>query len=259
MRMFLDTAAKRIAAALPDRAFVAAIGGLYTRFEPELRRLAQLAPPGGTAVDVGAWYGPWSRRLAQHATQVVALEPAPRAADVLRRTAPANVRVIEAAASDTNGEAQLWLPPQDGGAEGVSSLTPSERNTRRLTVPTVTLDSLGLTDVTFIKIDVEGHELPVLRGAETTVLRDQPNLFIELEVRMQPIAPAVELLAGWGYRAWVLPGDEWIPLSSFDLETHQQNTGHVAADGFLRRSLWPRPRYVNSVLFQPEHRPPPGA
>ena len=54
-----------IIGAVPPRAIAAAMCRLYPRVEPELARLAQYMPRGGTAVDVGAWYGPWTRRMAR--------------------------------------------------------------------------------------------------------------------------------------------------------------------------------------------------
>jgi FkbM family methyltransferase len=243
--------ASRLASRLPDRLLVATLAALYGRFEPELRRLSELCPRGGTALDVGAWYGPWSTRLARRAATVVAFEATPALADILRRTVPPNVRVVGAAASDRIGEAEIWVP-DSAGPNGVNSLVKLEHHSRSLRVPTVTLDSLELTDVRFAKIDVEGHELPVLHGAEATVRRCRPRLFIELESRMQPIEPIVELLAGWGYRGFVLPGRRWLPLSEFDLVDHQRRTQHVATRGLTRRVLWPWPRYVNSVLFLPD-------
>ena len=43
--------------AVPGRAFAAVMRAVYPRLEPELACLATWAPRGGTAVDVGAWYG----------------------------------------------------------------------------------------------------------------------------------------------------------------------------------------------------------
>ena len=74
-----------------------------------------------------------------------------------------------------------------------------------MTVPRVTVDSLDLSDVRFVKVDVEGHELPALRGAEQTVRRDRPLLLVEVEERIQPIEPVLALLGGWGYRPYVMP------------------------------------------------------
>ncbi|HKT03224.1 MAG TPA: FkbM family methyltransferase [Rugosimonospora sp.] len=240
--------ASRVVTRLPDRYLVAALTAVYSRFEPELRRLPELCPRGGTALDVGAWYGPWSARMARRADRVVAFEATPRIADILRRAAPSNVEVVAAAASDEAGEADIWVPDA-AGPNGVNSLVRNATHSRAMRVPTVTVDSLGLEDVRFAKIDVEGHELPVLRGAEKTVRRWQPALFIEVESRMQPVSSIVDLLGSWGYRGWVLPGRAWLPLDRFDLVAHQRRTEHVAGRGLTKRVLWPWPRYVNSVLF----------
>lgn len=254
----MTTLAARLAPLLPERLIAAAARLVYPRFEPELARLDELCPPEcGTAVDVGGWYGPWTRRLSRRAGRVVTVEPVPRLARLLTSAAPANVRVVQAAASDHPGTARLWLPPGDDGERGVSSLVRRDIHARALDVRCVTLDGLGLTDVGFIKIDVDGNELAVLRGASGLLVRDRPALFVELESRIQPITPVVDLLAGLGYAGWVLPAWTWLPLDPATLEAHQARTSYVASKGLLRRVLpFAGPRYVNSVLFLPDGRRP---
>nr|WP_202510282.1 FkbM family methyltransferase [Streptomyces sp. SID5643] len=253
--------AARVAPLLPARLVAAAARALYPRFEPELARLAELCPPGcRTAVDVGGWYGPWTHRLSGLAEQVVTVEPVPHLARLLVAAAPPNVRVVRAAASDRPGIARLWLPSDDSGDRGVSSLVRRDIHGRALDVPCVTLDELGLRDVGFIKIDVDGNEPAVLRGATGLLARDRPALFVELESRIQPIAPVVTYLSLLGYDGWVLPGDTWVPLARFPLEDHQADASYVVSHGLLRRvlpsPLRRGPRYVNSVLFLPDGRRP---
>ncbi|MBA0049966.1 FkbM family methyltransferase [Streptomyces sp. AJS327] len=250
------TLASRIGPHLPPRLLTRATDLLYPRFEPELGRLADFCPRGGTAVDIGGWYGPWTRRLATRADRVVTVEPVPHLARHLRGTAPERVEVLQAAASDHSGRATLWLPADGRGDRGVSSLVRREVHDATLEVACFPLDELALSDVTLLKIDVDGSELPVLHGAEATIARERPALFIELEVRIQPLDPVLSLLSGLGYDGWVLPAREWCPLASFDLAEHQRRTGHVAEHGLLRRSLAPHRRYVNSVLFLPDGRTP---
>lgn len=255
------TLAARVAPFLPTPVVAAAARAVYPRFEPELARLAELCPPDcDTAVDVGGWYGPWTHRLARRARRVVTVEPVPHLARLLAACSPPNVRVVRAAASDRSGAARLWLPPDDGGDRGVSSLVRREIHGHALDVTCVTLDGLGLKDVGFIKIDVDGNESAVLRGATGVLARDRPALFVELESRIQPIAPVVTYLSLLGYDGWVLPAGSWVPLTRFPLEAHQARASHVASHGLLRRVLpygpLRGPRYVNSVLFLPDGRRP---
>jgi FkbM family methyltransferase len=242
-----STVSSAVAGLLPERVVAAAIRSAYGRVEPELAGIAEFVPRGGTALDVGAWYGPWTRRLTRLADHVVAVEPTERLASHLRRAFPA-VQVVRAVASDHIGTAILHVPAA-GPLVGTSSLEYGEGVDVR--VPRLTLDSLELTAVTFIKLDVEGHELPALHGAEQLIRRDRPLLLIELEARIQPIQPVLDLLDGWGYRGHVLPGPRWLPLADFDLVAHQRSAIARVRQGFVRRVLWPRPRYVNLVLFRP--------
>ncbi|MFD0856450.1 rRNA adenine N-6-methyltransferase family protein, partial [Actinomadura adrarensis] len=62
------------------------VRSVYPRLEPELSRLSEYVPAGGTAVDIGGWFGPWTRRLAKRADRVVTIEADPRLAALLRRT-----------------------------------------------------------------------------------------------------------------------------------------------------------------------------
>lgn len=249
------TLASRVAGHIPERLLVTLISLAYRRFEPEIRRLDEVCGRGGTMVDIGGWYGPWTRRLVRRADQVVTIEPTPLH-QVLQRTLPPQVAVIAGAASDHCGTADIWLPPSDMGVRGVSSLHRRDIHGTSITVPLVTLDGLSLRGVTFIKIDVDGHEVPVLRGAAETIKRDQPRLLVEVEERIQPVTGVISLVESWGYRGWVLPGRRWVPIADFPLASYQARTSHVAERGLLARVLWPFPRYLNSVLFLPGHQVP---
>jgi FkbM family methyltransferase len=244
------TIASRVGVHLPDELLVRLISLAYRRYEPETRHLDEVCGRGGTMLDIGGWYGPWTRRMARRADKVVAIEPTPLHA-ILRRTAPSNVEVIAAAASDHAGEAEIWLGPSGVGAEGVSSLHRRDVHGVSMKVALITVDELALDDVSFMKIDVDGHEVPVLLGAMETIKRWRPRLFIEVEERIQPVSALNGLLESVDYRGWVLPGRQWMPLSGFDLVAHQARTCHVAERGLARRTLWPYPRYVNSVLYLP--------
>jgi FkbM family methyltransferase len=251
------TVAADLAARMPEKLLVRLISLAYRRYEPEIRRLNEVCGRGGTMIDIGGWYGPWTRRLRHRAAESVVIEPTPLH-QVLRRTLPSRVEVIAAAASDSRGEAELWVPTADAGVRGVSSLHRRDIHGESIKVPLVRVDDLGLSDVRFIKIDVDGHEVAVLRGAEAVITRDQPRLLIEVEQRIQPVTDVIDLMRSYGYRGWVLPGRNWLPVDSFPLAAHQAQTAHVSERGLLARALWPSPRYVNSVLFLPKDQVPTG-
>lgn len=252
------TLTSRLAGRLPDALVARAVGATYRRAEPELGRLSELCGSGGVMIDVGAWYGPWSLRLARRADRLIAIEPTARY-EVLRKILPANTDVIHAAASDEAGTGELWTVGHGNGTEGMSSMRRREIHGASMPVPLIRIDDLDTRDVRFIKIDVEGHELNVLHGAQETVRRDRPRLLVEVEERIQPVEPLIKLVAGWGYAGWVLSGRSWCALEEFDLVRRQAATVHVAKRGMMKRLIWPYPRYVNSVLFIPAEQGHPGA
>jgi FkbM family methyltransferase len=137
-----------------------------------------LLPDGGVFLDVGAHVGRWALRLARKASRVVAVEPNPATAAVLRAHIALNdvrnVDVIEMAAWDC--ETRLGLSdPQDKVTGGSTSVVEGGD-----TVQARPLDAV-LGDVTpdLVKMDVEGADLHALRGMQEMLARARPTLFIE--------------------------------------------------------------------------------
>lgn len=175
---------------------------------------------------------------------MVSFEPNPVVAGRLRPVLPANVRLVAAAASDAAGTASLHAPDSIG-AEGVGALGPKAAGS--VDVATVTIDSLDLHDVDFIKVDVEGHELQALAGGLATIERSRPTLLVELETRHGPVRPVFELLEPFGYDAFVLLAGTLVPT---DATTY---TGPTAPPrSYLSTVVRPeRDRSPNNVLFIP--------
>jgi FkbM family methyltransferase len=248
--------ATRVATLMPDAWFTGAMARAYRRFEPELPRIDDFCPRGGTALDVGAWYGPWSRALASRADRVIAFEPNPSVALVLRRTVPANVEVVEAVAgAGTTTTAQLWVPLSGRGTEGIASTLAHADDAVPVTVPATTLDAVVAEQVqgavSIIKIDVEGAEQAVLAGAADTLATHRPVLLIELEYHRSDVDATVAGLTGLGYVAEVLVDGAWRALASYDLAAHQAAVRpKVDGRGLIGRILRPGPTYVNNVLFR---------
>jgi FkbM family methyltransferase len=225
-------------------------------FEQELNRLREIFPRGDTAVDVGAWWGPWTYWLARRARRVVTIEPVPYVAEFLQRVVPPNVEVINAALSDRSGETDLWMPSGGKGTEGRSSLESSVTTNavRSVRVRTHALDELGLEDVTIVKIDVEGHELPVLRGAEQTITKWRPTIVIEVEERGDAsVARVFEHIKNWGYSGRFLDRGAWRPVDDFDVVEHQlRHRRQVERRGYLANAFGAGRAYVNNFVFAPD-------
>jgi FkbM family methyltransferase len=182
--------------------------------EPEMAALERFVGPDDHSVDIGAHLGIYTWALLQASGpqgRVTAVEPQPELASYLRRAFAreirgGRVRVEETALGEEPGEATLSMPQEAGRVNrGLASLAKQPEGAVTLTVPVRRLDDLDLTGVRFVKCDVEGFELTVLRGAGTLLSRDHPVLLIEIE-EAHAGARAVEtfrMLEGLGYDAVV--------------------------------------------------------
>lgn len=151
--------------------------------EPELAHLLNLlAPDDAVFLDVGANNGHFSIYLSTRPGfkgHVHAFEPIPGTFAALRAMVDAlrcgdTVTCYQAAASDSVGTANMDL----GGHAGLASIKEGSVE-NGIAVPTLTLDSLSLPRVDFIKVDVEGHEINVLKGADQLINSHKPYVFLE--------------------------------------------------------------------------------
>jgi FkbM family methyltransferase len=145
------------------------------------RDYERFVKPKGVIVDCGAHIGLFTLRCLRNlnATFVLAVEPNPLHTRLLRANLSMNrvvdrFMIVEAAAGPSNGEIKLYLDNLSSRSSVV------KKTTRSVYVRQVKLDDLArLGKVDFIKIDVEGAELEVLKGASELIERDKPVLVIE--------------------------------------------------------------------------------
>lgn len=220
----VDTVAEGPARGLrldPGQGDPAALTGLYEA--PVQAALAGALRPGDVVLDVGANIGfltVLAARLVGPGGRVVAFEPVPVNARLVRRNAALNrqaqVEVVQAAVGDRSGRATLVLARHAGGAALAGADRPFDA-CGELTVDLVDLDGWLAANaarlpgpVRLLKVDVEGAEPAVLRGASGLLTGARPLVLLEVDAPEAPAAEAKfaacgEILAGHGYAVERLP------------------------------------------------------
>jgi len=165
--------------------------------EPELEAVKCLVEPGDVVLDIGANFGLFTRFLAEtvgESGRVIAFEPSRDMFLVLesnrRFLGWENVECHACAISDRPGEGTLTIPRRPDGTlnhyesalERGEHMPPTGRDSTK--VPLQSVDSFcrerGIEQVSFIKCDVEGHEIAVLQGAVETIRMSRPTILIEI-------------------------------------------------------------------------------
>ena len=187
---------------------------------PVQQALADTVRPGDVCYDIGANLGFFTvllGRLTGTTGSVVAFEPAPANAARIewnaRRNGLKNVQVRRIALSHSDGSCELQLARHVGGAVLTGAGVPPDP-AGNIVVRTSRLDSiiveLQLRPPDFVKIDVEGAELDVLRGMVKVLQDRRPSLIVELDDEIesacnQKLIACQHFLREFGYEFRELP------------------------------------------------------
>lgn len=142
------------------------------------RYVARLCRPHRTYVDVGAHIGSTLAEALDACPQVriIAFEAIPDKAREVQSMFK-DALVLNYAVGETTGPVSFFI---DGAHSACSSLAPSGSDVQEIIIPGATLDQLiDREDVDLIKVDVEGAELGVMRGAEQLIARCRPTIMFE--------------------------------------------------------------------------------
>jgi FkbM family methyltransferase len=209
-------------------------------------------PPDGAICDVGANIGTVSIPLAKQlpGLSVYAFEPQlPIYRLLMRNIALNGLMSVEAfpwAIGERDGLMEFSTPSLEAsinfGAIGRGS-TEGEKT------PVVIrrLDSLKLPRLNAIKVDVEGYDLEVVRGAQSTILRDRPLLFCEAHPSPKTTA-LMTLLREWDYELYWF----FAPFVSVREESGSKSPAKIVGDTNIaafpkgKEPLWALPRIKDS-------------
>jgi FkbM family methyltransferase len=228
------------------------IRGLKARLRDEraeLRAILDHVSPEDTVCDVGANKGAFTFWLARWAKRVVAFEPQADIADTLaadcRSLRFSNVSVERVGVYSRSGMQTLYIP--DGHSPGASIGDPKLELGKftAITIPVVSLDDYfsDRERISVLKIDVEGAEREVLKGAERILRTHSPLLVIECEGRhARASAPqdVFRFLESFGYDGHFAYRQQVLPISAFDSSVHQRTDGEW---------FWKSTDYCNNFIF----------
>jgi FkbM family methyltransferase len=215
--------------------------------ENEIKLLPLLCNDAKIAIDVGGNLGLYVHHFQKLCKSVIVFEPIPALQSYLRKQYP-DVRVEGVALSDSPGHAQLRMPPgihswATIAATNDLALADPASGLTSIEVPVRTLDSYALDGVGILKVDVEGHEESVLRGAIKLLSREKPNIVVEVEERHNPgsVRRVSDFLSGLGYEGFYLHDAKLVPIAEFRIERDQQ-VRNVGTSGKIGR-------YINNFIF----------
>jgi len=198
--------------------------------EPELDIIRYAVKPGDTVVDIGANYGLWSYHLSRAVGptgKVYAFEPLPFTSSTFRFIAKLlrfqEVHLVPKACGDTAGRVTFTVPISDSGSIIAGIVHESRRDdnrqgrerharyekTKDVKCDQIVLDEYldGVTNVSFIKCDVEGADYFAMKGAKSILEKNLPTVIVEinpwfLEGFGVSLSDLVNLFVGLGYRLY---------------------------------------------------------
>lgn len=214
------------------------IGESLTRFgewaKGEIDLLSQFLPLGSTVIDVGANIGTHSlafAALSGAGGRVVAIEPQPAIfallSDNVTRNGLSQVQVVNAGVGDRIAE--LSIPEIDYRAHINTGAVTLKGAIGTVAVPMITLDSLDLQRCDLLKIDTEGMEIDVLRGAVELIKRDSPVIYAEVNTVGQAVL-LNHYAANLGYDVYLSRVSAFNPTN---LKRSDENFFGVAAETSL--------------------------
>lgn len=234
----------------------------YKKHEPELYELRWLVERSTLAVDIGANKGAYTYALSKlvgKGGHVIAIEPIAELSRYLgiacaQLSLP--VTVEQCCLSSVNGEGELLIPTTKSGEflTGLASLNKLDKSIdgeiRKVNLKRLD-DMLKYRElrVSFIKCDVEGHELEVFQGATDILKTDRPNLLVEIEQRHSDIAikEHFDFFLDQKYKGFFLDESNDIKsLDAFDLVAYQSSSSNESCSS---------KKYVYNFIFLPNEKP----
>jgi FkbM family methyltransferase len=210
-------------------------------YEKELEVINQFADKSKDALDIGVYRGVYSYKLSQNYNLVHSFEPNPLLYPHLKRNLKKiinNIKLYNLALSDKNGETRLKLPIRNNSIFstnieelyqlGAASIHPENKfeKFKEVVVKMKKLDDLKIENkIGFIKIDVEGHELEVIKGSSKIISENMPILLVEIEKRHtnKPVLESINYIKNMGYDCFFVKNKKLISVENLENNDSENN------------------------------------
>ena len=202
--------------------------------EPELFIINKLIEAGTDSIDVGVYRGVHSYEMSKYSDHVHSFEPNPVIFKELEKYLPQiikNISLYNYALSEISGKKILKIPIRNSDSDksnyeeyykmGLATIHEKNRFEKYDTfeINSKKLDEFNFKKrVSFIKIDVEGHEIEVLEGSKELIKKFKPTLMIEIEERhsKKSLEESISYVCSLGYQVFCLKNKELVPFQNIN-------------------------------------------
>ena len=188
--------------------------------EQEINLVKKFIKSGTDSIDVGVYRGVYSYEMSKYSEKVHSFEPNPIIFKYINKNLKKfikNIHLYNFALSNQNKTINLKIPIRNSNSNkeifeeyyemGKATIHNENNfeNYENFEIQTKKIDEFSFDNkISFIKIDVEGHELEVIEGAKNTIKRDKPILLVEIEKQYtkKEVAESINFINSLGYKSY---------------------------------------------------------
>ena len=188
--------------------------------EQEINLVKKFIKSGTDSIDVGVYRGVYSYEMSKYSEKVHSFEPNPIIFKYINKNLKKfikNIHLYNFALSNQNKTINLKIPIRNSNSNkeifeeyyemGKATIHNENNfeNYENFEIQTKKIAELNFDNkISFIKIDVEGHELEVIEGAKNTIKRDKPVLLVEIEKQYtkKEVAESINFINSLGYKSY---------------------------------------------------------
>ena len=202
--------------------------------EPEIFIINQLIDNGTDSIDIGVYRGVHSYEMSKHSKLVHSFEPNPVIFNELQKYLPKiinNINLYNYAISEKEEKKLLRIPIRDSNVDksnyeeyykmGLATIHEKNifDNYDEFEIRCKKLDEFNFKNkISFIKIDVEGHEIEVVNGSKELIKKFKPNLMIEIEQKHSKnnTKESISFICSLGYQALCLKDKKLVKIEEIN-------------------------------------------